>query len=64
MHLSLSYPSTLKSAMEQAMREDSELLRTAKEATSPLVNELLTPGARAAERVTQLGEILGDTYPM
>lgn len=50
--------------MQQMVMQDSELLRTAKQATSPLVNEGLSLGARVAERVTQLGEILADTYPM
>jgi hypothetical protein len=51
-------------AMEESTSEDSRLLQLAKAATSPLVNELLSPGARIAERLTQLGEIQNDIYPL
>jgi hypothetical protein len=51
-----------QAALNGSAAADREaLLRLAKAATSPLVNELLTPGARAAERLMQGAEILADT---
>jgi hypothetical protein len=38
------------------------VLELAKNLTSPLVNELLLPGARAAERFRQLNEIAEETH--
>jgi hypothetical protein len=37
-------------------------LELAKNLTSPLVNELLLPSARIAERTRQLNEIAEETY--
>ncbi|KAI8466437.1 MAG: hypothetical protein J3K34DRAFT_484339 [Monoraphidium minutum] len=56
----------LQGAMQGAADEDSALLAAAKDASSPLVNELLLPGARIAERLNQLGEIAVDqpVYPI
>lgn len=48
-------------ALESTAAEDSALLQALKDATSPLVNELLTPAARAAERAWQLSRIAADT---
>lgn len=53
----------LQAALQAGASADSDLLLTAvQEATSPLVNELLPPGARAAERAWQLSQVAAGAY--
>lgn len=53
----------LREALEAGVAGDSDLLLAAvKEATSPLVNELLAPGPRAGERAWQLSQVAAGAY--